>query len=61
VQVPVPVQAPLQPVKVKPLAGVALKATLVPPLKLALQVLPQAIPLGLEATVPLPVVVTVRP
>jgi hypothetical protein len=60
VQVPVPVQAPLQPAKVKPVAGVALKAMLVPPVKLALQVAPQSIPLGLEATVPLPVLVTVR-
>ncbi len=31
-QLPVPVQAPLQPVKVEPAAGVALRATLVPEL-----------------------------
>jgi hypothetical protein len=60
VQAPVPVQAPLQPVKVAPVAGVAVRATLVPPVKLALQVAPQSIPLGLEAMVPLPTFVTVR-
>jgi hypothetical protein len=53
-QLPVPVQAPLQPVKVAPDAGVALRARLVPEAKEALQVLPQSTPLGLEATVPLP-------
>ncbi len=52
---PVPVQAPLQPVKVEPVAAVALRPTLVPLVKLALQVAPQLIPAGLEATVPVPV------
>jgi hypothetical protein len=55
VQFPVPAQAPLQPVKVEPEAGVALRAMLVPEVKEALQVLPQSTPFGLEATVPLPV------
>jgi hypothetical protein len=55
VQPPVPVHAPLQPVKVEPVAGVALSPTLVPALKEALQVPPQSTPLGLDATVPLPV------
>lgn len=54
-QVPVPVQAPLQPVKVDPAAAVSVKVTTVPLLKLALQVLGQLIPLGLLLTVPLPV------
>ena len=55
VQPPVPVQAPLQPVKVEPEAGVALRAMLVPEVKEALQLPPQSTPLGLEATVPVPV------
>jgi hypothetical protein len=54
-QLPVPLQAPLQPVKVEPLAGLALSATAVPAAKLALQADPQLIPLGLLVTVPLPV------
>jgi len=56
------VHAPLQPVKVEPEAGVAVKVTLVPEAILALQALPQLIPLGEELTVPLPVplLVTVR-
>jgi len=55
VQPPVPVHAPLQPTKVEPDAGAALSATVVPALKEALQELPQSTPLGLDATVPLPV------
>jgi hypothetical protein len=54
-QLPVPVQAPLQPVKAEPEAGVALRAMLIPDAKEALHVLPQSTPFGLEATVPLPV------
>jgi hypothetical protein len=42
-------------VKVDPVAAVAVRATLVPLVKDALQVLPQAMPLGLEVTVPVPV------
>jgi hypothetical protein len=55
VQLPVPVQAPLQPEKVEPLAAVAVKARVAPPVKVALQTLPQLIPLGLVTTVPFPV------
>jgi hypothetical protein len=53
-QVPVPVQPPLQPVKVEPVAAVALRARLVPLAALVLHVVPQLMPAGLEATVPLP-------
>jgi hypothetical protein len=55
VQAPVPAQAPLQPVKVEPVAGVAVRVRFVPEVKLALQVLPQSIPVGLEVTAPVPV------
>jgi len=55
VQVPVPEHAPLQPVKVEPPAGLAVKVTDVPELYEAEQVAPQLIPAGLEVTVPLPV------
>src|SRR2546425_11740468 len=54
-QLPVPVQAPLQPAKVDPEAGVAVRVTIVPLLKFALQVAGQLIPAGLLVTVPLPV------
>ena len=63
VQVPVPLHPPpLQPVKVEPPLGVAVKVTLVPLVKLVLQVLPQLIPAGLLVTVPVPVplLVTVK-
>ncbi|HTX52057.1 MAG TPA: hypothetical protein VMD08_01505 [Candidatus Baltobacteraceae bacterium] len=46
---------PLQPAKVDPPLGVAVKVTLVPLAKLALQVAPQLIPAGLLVTVPVPV------
>jgi hypothetical protein len=54
VQVPVPLHAPLQPVKVDPVAGVAVNVTFVPLEKVARQVVPQEIPAGFEATVPEP-------
>lgn len=54
-QVPVPLQAPLQPAKTERLDGVAFNVTTVPPLKAALHALPQLIPAGLELTVPVPV------
>jgi len=55
VQVPVPVHAPLHPVKVDVPSGVAVSVTTVPESKEALQVEPQLIAAGLEVTVPLPV------
>jgi len=55
-QVPVPEQPPpLQPVKIEPLAGVAVSVTNVPLSNEAEQVAPQSIPGGSEVTVPLPV------
>jgi hypothetical protein len=56
----VPEHAPLQPVKVAPGAGAAVRVTEVPDEYEALQVLPQAIPLGAEVTVPLPVPLLLR-
>ena len=62
VQAAVPVQAPDHPANVEPEAGVAVRVTCDPVLKLAIQVAPQLIPLGLLTTVPVPVPagVTVR-
>ncbi|OHC91541.1 MAG: hypothetical protein A3J99_04270 [Sideroxydans sp. RIFOXYD2_FULL_59_7] len=59
---PVPEQDPDQPLKTEPVAGVAVRVTEVPSSKPAEQVVPQSIPVGEEATVPLPVPVldTVR-
>ena len=55
VQGPVPVQPPpLQPVKVEPAAGVAVKVTAVPLGNAAAHVAPQEIPAGALVTVPLP-------
>ena len=54
-QLPVPVQAPLQPLKMLPAAGVALSVTLVPLASLALHVAPQLMPAGLLLIVPEPV------
>jgi hypothetical protein len=55
VQVPVPEQPPpLQPVKVEPAAGVAVKVTAVPLANAVEQIAPQEIPAGLLVTVPLP-------
>ena len=54
-QVPVPLQAPLHPVKVEPEPATAVKTTAAPLVKFALQVLGQEMPLGLLVTVPEPV------
>ena len=50
-----PVQAPDQPIKVEPEAGVAVNVTLLLVAKLAEQVAPQLIPVGKLVTVPVPV------
>ena len=55
VHAPVPEQAPLQPAKVDPEAGVAVNVTDKVELKAAVQAEPQLIPAGLLVTVPLPV------
>src|SRR5262245_26963318 len=52
---PVPEHAPLQPAKVEPPAGVAVRLTTVPELKASVQSTPQAMPGGLDVTVPPPV------
>jgi hypothetical protein len=54
-QLPVPVQAPLQPVKVEPAVGAAVRVTAVPVVNGAEQVAPQLMPVGLLVTVPVPV------
>src|SRR5437879_9575658 len=59
VHVPVPVQAPLQPVKVEPAAGAAVRVTTVPVVKEVEQVAPQEIPAGELVTVPAPALDTV--
>src|SRR5881628_3354806 len=56
VQVPVPEQLPpLQPVKVEPAVGAAVKVTAVPLANAAEHVAPQAMPAGALVTVPVPV------
>jgi hypothetical protein len=60
VQVPVPLHAPPQLLKVQPLAGVAVSVTAVPGANLALQVVGQSMPPGELVTVPLPVSLTVN-
>jgi hypothetical protein len=59
VQVPVPLHAPPQPVKVQSFAGVAVRVTCVPEAKFALQVVGQLMPEGELVTVPLPLSPTV--
>ena len=54
-QVPAPLHAPLHPVNAEPVMGVAVSVTFVPLEKVALQLAPQSIPPGLEATAPVPV------
>ena len=54
VQLALPLQAPLQPMKVDVLSGTALSVTLLPEAKLWAQSLPQLMPAGEELTVPVP-------
>jgi hypothetical protein len=54
-QLPVPVHAPDQPLKVELLSADAVKVTIVPALYVSEQSDPQLIPAGAEVTVPLPV------
>jgi hypothetical protein len=60
--VPLEVSQPVQAVRAEVLSGAAVRVTVAPPSKLALQVAPQAMPAGVEVTVPapVPVAVTVR-
>lgn len=53
-QVELPEQSPDQPAKVDPAAGVAVRTTLVPEAKVAEHVVPQLMPVGELATVPVP-------
>ena len=53
--VPVPLQAPVQPSKVEPAAGVAVRVTAVPNGKARVQVAPHVMPAGLLVTAPVPV------
>jgi hypothetical protein len=52
--IPVPLQAPDQPVNMEPVLGVAVSVMGVPLAKLALHVVPQSIPAGSLVTVPVP-------
>ena len=54
VQEPLPLQAPLQPMRAEPTAGVAVRVTAVPLANEAEHVAPQEIPAGALVTVPLP-------
>ena len=54
VQVPVPEQAPPQPVKAEPMDSVAVSVTDVLLVKAAEQIEPQLMPAGMLVTVPLP-------
>lgn len=55
VQAALPLQAPVQPAKVLPAAGVADRVTVVPEVNEAVQVEPQEMPAGRLDTVPEPV------
>jgi hypothetical protein len=54
-QVDVPLQAPVQPAKVELAAGVGVSVTAVPAGKLAVHVVPQLMPAGVLAMLPVPV------
>src|ERR1700692_535731 len=59
-QLPTPLQAPPQPLKPQPFAGVAVSVTWVPEAQVALHVDGQLIPAGELVTAPLPVTLTVN-
>ena len=50
----VPAQSPDQPVNLEPAAGLAFRVTDAPTWNVALQVVPQLIPAGLDVTLPVP-------
>jgi len=58
--VPVPRHSPPQPAKFQPVSGVAVRVTTVPARKVAEQLSPQEMPVGVLLTVPFPNRVTVR-
>ena len=58
-QVPVPVQAPLQPVKDEPPAAAAVRTSIVPLSKSSVQSEPQVMPVPVTVPVPVPAFVTV--
>src|SRR6476660_3380407 len=60
VQAPVPVQAPVQPVKVELASGVAVSVTSVPESNGCAQSAPQLMPTPLTVPVPVPALLTVR-
>jgi hypothetical protein len=62
VQGVVPVQAPLHPAKLEPVAGAAVRVMAMPCRAAVVQVVPQLMPAGLDTMVPapLPVLVTVN-
>jgi hypothetical protein len=60
VQVLMPVQSPLQPLKVESAAGVAVRVMVVRLVIVAVQVVPQLMLAGVEVTVPFPILVIVK-
>jgi hypothetical protein len=56
-----PVHAPLQLTKVEPASGIAVSVTTVPLVKLELHAVPQLMPPGMEATIPVPAPLLVTP
>jgi len=57
-QLPTPLQAPPQPVKANPASGTTVRLTTVTGVKLAVQVEPQLMPVGVLNTLPLPLTLT---
>ncbi|RKZ88811.1 MAG: hypothetical protein DRR19_12135 [Candidatus Parabeggiatoa sp. nov. 1] len=59
-QIPVPVQAPRQPIKIESAKGVAVKVTGVSLIYCSVQSLPQSIPLPITLPLPVPALLTVK-